>query len=114
MIMIHDLLAWGYKEFPVPPYKLADQAFQRCIWDGTTKVYYVTAWYYDHTKWPHWQPSHPRDSIEFDVQFYVDEKREGFMDIQYHPASDQTIDDVEAFFAKLWDKMSRVPYESID
>jgi hypothetical protein len=93
-ITIDGLLAAGYKEFPPPSFKYAQRAFQKTVYAGDAKAYFLNVYYY--------APSgvFTEDSFAADCNLYPVSCDEAWLSVDFHYV--QSIDWLEEMAKTLY------------
>lgn len=106
MITKQDLIDAGYRLYDAKQFNGAQALYQKCIYDGNNKLYYISIFWFDfkelknHPTGEGWQPEiqfNRADGTCFNVTMLTDKKT--------------TVNDIAAFYSELYDKMGCVPYE---
>ena len=109
-----DWIAKGYKQFKSTIKPLADFGLQKRFDDENGKRYFITVWVYDNSAYMDRYEGWSMWSFQPDVQFKMEDGTT--FDVVYHHTNNTqwgvtSIDDVEAFFYNMWEKLGCQYYE---
>ena|SRR6185312_1509397 len=104
-----DLIAAGYSRFPTGPNSdkpYAACAYQRAIYDGDKKAYFVQVYYYDVMMFPNGSTNGP--FFTADANLYPPEPRRDWLTLEIHQVGEMTVAEMEAIFFAAWTKLGCV------
>lgn len=109
-----DWIAKGYKQFKSTTKPLAAFGLQKRFDDDSGKRYFITVWVYDNSPFQDRFEGWVKYNFQPDVQFTMEDGTT-FDVTHYHTNNAKwgvtSIDDVEAFFYNMWEKLGCEYYE---
>lgn len=109
MLTKEALLAAGYKPFKSKHKQYTDQGYQKSFDDEQGKRYFITVWEYDNTPYKHTCPQLNDFNYAPDSQFEI-----GTIAFNVEMITPESVEEMEAFFERMWVQMGCDYYERWD
>lgn len=109
MLTKETLLAAGYKPFKSRVKQYTDQGYQKRFDDEHGKRYFITVWEYDNRPYKHNCPQLNDFNYAPESQFEI-----GTIAFNVEMITPESVEEMEAFFERMWMSMNCDYYETGD